>query len=118
MPTQEFFVELYEAFNRREIEKVLAAMAPDVKWANGMEGGFEYGRDAVREYWTRQFQTVDSRVEPAAIEIDGDKAIITAHPTVRDLEGNLLLDTYVRHVFTIEDGLISTFEIEEIEKEE
>jgi ketosteroid isomerase-like protein len=118
MPTREFFVELYEAFNRREIERVLAAMAPDVKWANGMEGGFEYGRDAVREYWMRQFQMVDSRVEPTEIEIDGNRAVVTAHQRVRDLEGNLLLDTYVRHVFTIEDGLISKFEIEEIEKGE
>ena len=28
-------------------------MRPDVKWANGLEGGFVYGRNAVREYWTR-----------------------------------------------------------------
>jgi hypothetical protein len=109
-------VDLYEAFNGRKIEKLLAAMAPDVKWANGMEGGFEYGRDAVREYWIRQFQTVDSHVEPEAVEIDDNQAVITAHSTVRDLEGKLLLDARVRHVFTIENGLISRFEIEEIEK--
>jgi ketosteroid isomerase-like protein len=118
MPTREFFVGLYEAFNRREIEKLLAAMAPDVKWANGMEGGFEYGRDAVREYWTRQFQMVDSRVKPEAVKIDGDRTVIRAHLTVRNPGGNLLLDTRVRHVFTIENGLISSFEIENLVDEE
>src|ERR1044072_3664664 len=106
---REFFIELYQAFNRREIEKLLAAMTPEVKWANGMEGGFEYGRDAVREYWTRQFQTVDSRVEPTSIEIDGDRTNIIAHLTIRDLEGNVQMDSYVRHVFTIANGLISKF---------
>lgn len=116
MPTRGFFIDLYEAFNRREIEKLLAAMTPEVKWANGMEGGFEYGRDAVREYWTRQFQTVDSRVEPTTIEIEGERATIGVHLTVRDLEGNSLVDTYVRHVFTVENGLISNFEIEEIKQ--
>ena len=113
--TREFFTELYERFNRREIEKLLAVMTPDVKWANGMEGGFEYGRDAVREYWTRQFQTVDSRVEPTSIEIDGDKATIAVHLMVRDLEGKVLLDSHVHHIFTTENGLISNFEIEEID---
>jgi len=51
---QELFLNLYDAFNRREFEKILSMMQPDVKWANGMEGGFVYGRDAVREYWRKQ----------------------------------------------------------------
>lgn len=46
---QQFWLNLYEAFNKGEIEKVLALMQTDVKWANGMQGGFVYGRDAVRE---------------------------------------------------------------------
>jgi len=36
---QQFLKNLYEAFNKREIETIISVMHPDVKWANGMEGG-------------------------------------------------------------------------------
>ena len=34
---------------------MLAVLADDVAWANGMDGGHVHGREAVREYWTRQW---------------------------------------------------------------
>src|SRR5258705_9031085 len=43
---------VYAAFNARDVDRVLAAMHPDVDWPNGMEGGYVHGRDAVRDYWT------------------------------------------------------------------
>lgn len=46
----QFLQNIYEIFNRREIEALISLMTADVKWANGMEGGFIYGRDGVREY--------------------------------------------------------------------
>jgi ketosteroid isomerase-like protein len=55
---------LYEGFNRRDIEAVLAALADDVAWANGMEGTHVHGRDAVREYWTYQWSVTNSRTFP------------------------------------------------------
>jgi ketosteroid isomerase-like protein len=54
---------VYAAFNRREIEMVLAEMHPDVDWPNGWEGGRVRGTAAVRDYWTRQFQALNPRVE-------------------------------------------------------
>lgn len=42
---------LYDAFNRREIETVLAMITDDAKWANGIEGDYVDLRDNVREYW-------------------------------------------------------------------
>jgi SnoaL-like domain len=44
---------VYAAFNARDIETVLAALHPDVDWANGMDGGGVLGRADVRAYWTR-----------------------------------------------------------------
>src|SRR6266567_4708485 len=46
---------VYDRFNARDMETVLAAMHEDVIWANGMEGGHVHGRDEVRSYWTRQW---------------------------------------------------------------
>ena len=40
---------LYQAFNARDVDTCLAAMTPDVDWANGWEGGRVVGRDAVRD---------------------------------------------------------------------
>lgn len=103
---------LYEAYNGREFEKILSLMRPDVKWANGMEGGFVYGRDAVREYWRKQFEVVEGHLEPLAFEVDGEnRDVVTVRLSVRDLEGTLLLEKTVQQIFTIEDGLISLFEI-------
>lgn len=113
MNKTEFFEELYRQFNAREIENVLAKTHDDVKWANGMEGGFVHGQDEVREYWTRQFSIVNPRVEPQKIETDGDVSTIIVHQTVKDLDGNLLSDATVRHIFHLEKDLVKTFELEE-----
>ena len=45
-------------------------MHPDVKWAIGMEGGFVYARDNVREYWQKQFEIIQGQLEPLEYETD------------------------------------------------
>lgn len=51
---RDLLVNTYRAFNAREIETVLAVLHPDVKWANGMNGGFVHGRDAVSTVFLRR----------------------------------------------------------------
>ena len=68
---EELLRRAYEAFNARDVDAVLALMHPDVDWPNGMEGGRVLGRAAVREYWTRQFEMIDSRVEHVYTIRDG-----------------------------------------------
>jgi ketosteroid isomerase-like protein len=34
----------YDRFNARDIDGVLSALAEDVAWANGMDGGHVHGR--------------------------------------------------------------------------
>lgn len=111
MITQNFLQNLYDAFNKRDIESVLATMAEDVKWANGWEGGFVYGRDNVREYWRRQFEVITPRLEILEIETRDDQAFIKLHQIAEDLAGNVVDDKTVKHIFTFENGLIKTFEI-------
>lgn len=111
---RQFLQNLYDAFNRREIETIISVMRPDVKWANGLEGGFVYGRDAVRKYWTDQFKDIQAQLEPLNFETDAKgRNIVTVHQIVRDLQGNVLADTTVHQIFTIEGGLISLYEIGE-----
>ena len=115
-PQKQFLQNLYEAFNNREIETIISVMHPHVKWANGMEGGFVYGRDQVRDYWKKQFEVVQPQLQALNFEVDeADRSVVTVHQIIRDLEGNLLLDHMVRQIFTIENGLISTFELGDAE---
>jgi ketosteroid isomerase-like protein len=112
LPDIEFFKRLYERFNAREMDALLASMHPDVTWANGMEGGHVRGREAVRDYWTRQWATIDPHVEPTGFSTGpDDRVVVEVHATVRDLQGAVLVDQMVGHVFTIENGLITRFDI-------
>ena len=113
MPSdRELLVRLYDRFNARDMEAVLATMHRDVVWANGLEGGYVYGHDGVRDYWTRQWATMDSHAEPTSFSIGADgTGVVEVHLTARDLTGTLLFDTMGGHVFRIENGLITRFDI-------
>ena len=100
---------------------MLAALADDVAWANGMDGGHVHGREEVREYWTRQWAIVSPHVEPVGFHRLADGAIIaTVRQSVRDLDGNPLqgqthglTDKMVGHVFHLRDGKVERFEIQD-----
>jgi SnoaL-like domain len=103
-----FLQNLYEAFNKGELETIVSAMHPDVKWANGVEGGFVYGQDAVREYWSNQYKVIQVQLEALKFETDeSNRNVVTVHQIVRDLQGNLLVDTTVEQIFTIENDYLA-----------
>ena len=103
----------YREDNARHIDAVLARMQPDVLWPNGMEGGFVYGHEGVREYWTRQWAVLDPRVEPIAINLDNrSRWVVEVHQVVHDRNGALLVDQTVRHAYEIHDALIARMDIE------
>jgi nuclear transport factor 2 (NTF2) superfamily protein len=89
MPTvRDILAEAYKAFNARDVERALDAMHPDVEWANGLEGGYVHGRQAVREYWTRQWTQIDPHVEPQRFTTDDTgRIVVDVHQVVRDLAG-------------------------------
>ena len=103
----------YRDFNARRMEEVLARMSPDVVCANGMDGGFVYGREGVRDYWTRQWAVIDPHVEPMEITPDErGRWVVTVHQVVRDLEGNILVDKIVHHAYQIQSSVIARMDIE------
>ncbi len=115
MPSKhEQVTAMYAAFNRRDTDRVLGFMRPDVDWPNGMEGGRVHGHEEVRAYWKRQWGMVDPHVEPVRIADDeaGD-TVVDVHQVVRDLEGKVLMDRMVQHVYSFRDGLIERMEIRE-----
>lgn len=114
MSDEQLVTEAYRAFNARDIDAALALMHSNVEWPNGMDGGFVYGRDAVRRYWQNQWQMIDPRVEPRGMTRDADGRMrVDVHQIVRDLAGNLLTDRRVEHIYRIDDGLVTRMEIHE-----
>jgi len=102
----------YAAFNTRDIEAVLSMMHPDVAWPNAMEGGYVYGHDGVRAYWTRQWGLIDPLVEPQAFGMEPDgRIVVEVHQRVLDKDGATLSDGRVQHIYSIRDGLVRHMEI-------
>jgi nuclear transport factor 2 (NTF2) superfamily protein len=107
--------DLYEAFNAREIERVLAAMSADVQWPNGWEGGYLEGRELVRDYWVRQWAEVRLFLVPVHVrELEDGRTEVAVKQVARDLGGTVLVREEVRHVyeFEFESGLVRRMHVE------
>jgi hypothetical protein len=69
-------------------------------------------KEEIRAYWTRQWSEFDPHVEPLAItEEDGGKTRVRVHQLVKSLQGNILSDSEVLHVFAMNSGLISAMNL-------
>jgi nuclear transport factor 2 (NTF2) superfamily protein len=107
-----FIAELYAAFNGREVDHLLALMEPQVAWPNGMEGGFETGREAVRAYWTRQWTRIDPQVTPEQVDLVArGQLAVQVHQVIRDLSGDVLSDRRITHLYTLNGFRVVTMEI-------
>jgi len=114
MDTQALISQVYAAFNERDIDGALGLMSEDVSWPKASEGGRVVGKQAIREYWTRQWAEFDPHV--TALEVINRESGMTdvkVHQLVKDRKGNTLSDTELWHVYSLTDGLIHRMEIKE-----
>ena len=110
--TRALIEQAYSAFNRRDIDAALALMTQDVSWPKASEGGKVVGKEGVRAYWTRQWAAFDPHVDPLAIaDEDGGKIRVRVHQLVKNLQGEVLADSEVLHVFTVNTGLIAAMDL-------
>jgi hypothetical protein len=106
--------QAYSAFNQRDIDATLALMSENVSWPKASEGGRVVGKQEIRDYWTRQWAEYDPRVDVLEV-IDGETGTIDVkvHQLVKNLNGDVLSDTQLWHVYTIANGLIERMDIKE-----
>ena len=110
--TLKVVADAYLAFNRRDIDGALALMSETVDWPKASEGGRVVGKEEIRAYWTRQWGEFDPHVEPLAItEPDKGKVHVRVHQLVKSLQGDVLSDSEVLHVFTVNAGLIAAMDL-------
>jgi hypothetical protein len=112
--TQALIFQIYAAFNKRDIDGTLALMSENVSWPKASEGGRVIGKQAIREYWARQWAEFDPLVN--VLEVINRESGVTdvkVHQLVKDLKGNILSDTELWHVYSFTHGLIDRMEIKE-----
>jgi hypothetical protein len=110
--TKKIIEQAYSAFNKRDIDAALALMTQDVSWPKASEGGKIVGKEQIRAYWTRQWSEFDPQVEPLAItEEDGGQIRVRVHQLVKSLQGDILADSEVIHIFTMNRGLIAAMDL-------
>lgn len=112
MNTQEILSQVYAAFNDRNIDRVLAWMSEDVNWPKASEGGKVIGKQAIREYWTRQWAAFDPHVDILeVVERQDGKTEVKVHQLVKNLAGEIIADDEVWHIYTIEDNRIRSMDL-------
>jgi hypothetical protein len=110
--TKTIIAQAYTTFNRRDIDAAVALMTEDVSWPKASEGGKVTGKEAIRAYWTRQWSQFDPHVEPLTITEEAPNKIrVRVHQLVKSLQGDVLSDTEVLHIFTINNGLIAAMDL-------
>jgi len=111
---EDLLQSVYDAFNERDLDFMMLLLHPDVDWPNGMEGGRVRGHEGVREYWTRQWDLIDPIVKPQRFELLPDGRILAhVHQIVRDLDGKIILDQMIQHIYLIDGTQIISMEIVE-----
>jgi hypothetical protein len=114
MTSQALIDRVYTAFNNRDVDATLALMSDNVSWPKASEGGRVVGKQAIREYWTRQWGEFNPRVDPVeVVDCEDGKVAAKVHQLVKALNGDVLSDTEVTHVYTIDNGLIERMDIDE-----
>ena len=109
--------QAYSAFNDRDIDRALALMSETVSWPKSSEGGRALGKAEIRAYWTHQWQEFDPHVEPLQIKDPQDGiSSVRVHQLVKNLRGDVLAESEVWHIFTMQNGLIERMDVKESEK--
>lgn len=109
--TEALLTRLYEAFNRKDIEAVVAYLHPDVSWPNLFGEGRLQGRDAMRRMWREQFTAINPEATPITYTTlpDGRVRVEIAY-VVRTLDGRLFTEEIATNTYRLEDGLIIAME--------
>jgi len=109
-----FLRSAYKAYNARDVDSALSFMQQDVEWPDGLDGGYLHGHNAIRQYWTEQWKTIDPHIEPLQFQLDAEgHVVVTVHQLVRDARGNILRDDKIEHVYTMQRGLVKSMVIQD-----
>ena len=107
---------LYAAFARGDIETIIRAMAPDIKWrVEGRRkdyptlGDFD-GPAQVKGFFASVAQLQDATdFSPRDFFATGDRVFVLGHYAWKLKKTGKTVDAHFAHVFMIKNGKVSTF---------
>ena len=100
--------DLYRAFNRRELDRVLAALSPSARWPNVREKTELRGHAAIRSYWLEQLETIEPNVEPVEFEERGGAVMVRVRQLVTAKATGQVTESRVTHTYDFGDGLVTS----------
>lgn len=108
---REVLMGFYRAFNDRDADAATGRMAPDVDWPDA-SGKRIHGPSAVRRVLEAAWQESDPRLEPTAIDFDGEGlAHVRVHELVRSKAGDVVEDRKIEHVFAFDGAFIARLDV-------
>ena len=86
-----------------------------MRWSRAWEGDYATGHDEVRSYWQRQWQELDPHVEPTNIRERADGRLeVAVQQLVKNKQGKVVFEGPVKHLYTLQDGLLQQMDIEQV----
>ncbi|GKQ35506.1 nuclear transport factor 2 family protein [Streptomyces sp. A012304] len=115
-PNVELIRAAYRAFHARDVQGLLGALAPDVRWIHpdGMAdyrlGGTKHGHAGVREFLARVPSVLGGmRLEPQEFLEAGDRVVVFGERYVTSVGGRTERLKFV-HSWTLRDGKVAVME--------
>jgi len=105
--------EVYAEFEKRNLEAVIALMAPDVTIEQSPElpwGGVYDGHSGAREFFAELSKHIESRVEIERFIDAGDHVVAVGHTRGKARATKLEFDVPVVHIWTVREGQIAAFQ--------
>jgi ketosteroid isomerase-like protein len=105
-----------EAFNRRDFDEALEIAADDFTWQAFLaqtETPLLRGKEAIKEAWTNQVETLDLKVEPQQVEPVGElSVVVTAELVAHGTGSRIRLTQPIVWLWTFnQEGLGKSIEV-------
>ena len=110
MADTDVVVGAYEAYNARDLDRLLGCLSEDVDWPDGDKR--LRGREAVRRYWLNQWSRTRTHDTPTAVTAQPDGRVnVRLDQVVRGIDGRELSRGSFEYLFELRNGLIIRLDI-------
>jgi ketosteroid isomerase-like protein len=110
----DLIARLHDAFNRRDLEGVVAMLHPDVRFRDYIDDGEVRGLDEARAFYQRVFATIAPELAFLSSEELPDGRVVTRLQVgIHDRSGHLWSDSSATVTYVLADGLVLGLDIVE-----
>lgn len=109
---RDLVIRLHEAIARRDANAAAPLFHPQARFRNYLDGGEVVGREGVRAFYRKLFETLAPNVDLISVRTLADsRARAELQVSVHDRSGRLWSDSRVTATYTIRDDLIESVDL-------